>query len=308
VAYNTKAIKKDVDGKPIPQIFDAVKDEYEVLQGRNGAQRIEIYGPDGNPLSATSNKLDVRASELETLLSALGAKDFATQTTLAAILAKIIAAPATEAKQDEIKALLTSIMDTSGIKKITDAVDIGDRAARVLGKITADDGAIAALGALAAAAVTDPTAAGSVVSLLKGVLTDLGQISDATVTAGATGSLSAKIRRLSADINDLLIRIGEVQASPTANTALDRLKTLATVLGTVADAAVTDPAASGSQTALLKGLLKQFQGTGTGVAPVTVTGSYAKGGNGIVLGSRLQTSLGNIAANTTETGQELVQK
>lgn len=188
MAYNTKAIKKDVDGKPIPQIFDAVKDEYEVIQGRNGAQRIEIYGPDGNPLSTTSNKLDVRASELETLLSALGAKDFATQTTLAAILAKIIAAPATEAKQDEIKALLTAIRDTSGIKKITDAVDIGDRAARVLGKITADDGAIAALGALAAAAVTDPTASASVIALLKGLIKQLQGTGTGAAPVTLTGS------------------------------------------------------------------------------------------------------------------------
>lgn len=104
--YNTKAIKKDLDNKPIPQIFDAVKDDYEVLQGRNGAQRVEIYGPDGNPLSVTSGKLDVRASEIEALLNALGAKDFATQTTLAAVLAKLSADPAT---QTTLAAVLTKL-------------------------------------------------------------------------------------------------------------------------------------------------------------------------------------------------------
>jgi len=53
-------------------------------------------------------------------------------TTLAAILNKIIAAPATEAKQDTIigyidtlETLLTAIKDTDGIKKITDALPAG---------------------------------------------------------------------------------------------------------------------------------------------------------------------------------------
>jgi hypothetical protein len=114
MAYNTKSIKKDVDGKPIPQIFDMVKDDYEVLQGRNGAQRVEIYGPDGNPLSSTSGKLNIRASELETLLSALGAKDFATQTTLAQILAKLSADPATETTlAGGIVSLLSAIAETA---------------------------------------------------------------------------------------------------------------------------------------------------------------------------------------------------
>ena len=102
MAYNTKAIKKDVDGKPIPQVFNPTLDEYEALKGDAGAARHVIYGPDGQPISTTGNKLAVRASEIETLLESLDGKDFATQTTLAAILAKIIAAPATEAKQDTL--------------------------------------------------------------------------------------------------------------------------------------------------------------------------------------------------------------
>jgi hypothetical protein len=90
MAYNTKEILYDKDGNPIPQYYNPTADAYEPSQGASG-------------------KLAVRASELETLLTALGGyvdglegKDFATQTTLAAILAKIIAAPATEAKQDSI--------------------------------------------------------------------------------------------------------------------------------------------------------------------------------------------------------------
>jgi|GEM_PF-2081880 len=89
------------------------------------------------------------------------------------------------------------------------------------------------LGALLAAAVTDPTASASVIATLKGILTDLGQTTDATVTAGAVGSLSAKIRRLSTDLDALLTKLGEVQASPTANTLLDRLKVVADRLGEI---------------------------------------------------------------------------
>ena len=124
MAYNTKSIKKDVDNKPIPQLFNAATDDFEVQQGRNGAGRVEIYGPDGNPISATSGKLNVRASELEALLTALGAKDFATQTTLAQILAQIIPAPATEAKQDALiaKDFATETTLGAGIVSLLSAI------------------------------------------------------------------------------------------------------------------------------------------------------------------------------------------
>jgi hypothetical protein len=55
-------------------------------------------------------ELPVTDADAGTLLTALGATDFATQTTLAAVLAKIIAAPATEAKQDTANTSLASIL------------------------------------------------------------------------------------------------------------------------------------------------------------------------------------------------------
>jgi len=110
LAYNTKAIKTDVDKKPIPQYYNPTLDQYEALLGENGATRHILYGPDGNPLSTDdSNKLAVRASEIETILNEIKSKDFATQTTAAAILAKLIAAPATEAKQDALAALIGEV-------------------------------------------------------------------------------------------------------------------------------------------------------------------------------------------------------
>lgn len=212
MAYNTKAIKKDLDNKPVPQIFDAVKDDYEVTQGRNGAQRFEIYGPDGSPLSTTSNKLDIRANEIETILDTLLtkagfdakndlsvtalrdalrgassktlsdiatalaplatsakqdtliAKDFATQTTLASILAKIIATPATEAKQDALNAkdfatqttlaaILAKIIAAPATEAKQDALITKDFAtqttlAAVLEKLSADPATQATLAAV----------------------------------------------------------------------------------------------------------------------------------------------------------------
>ena len=48
-------------------------------------------------------------SDLATALGTLNSKDFATETTLAAILAKIIEAPATEAKQTALAALIGEV-------------------------------------------------------------------------------------------------------------------------------------------------------------------------------------------------------
>lgn len=58
MAYNTRPIKKDVDGRPIPQYFNPITDQYEPLYGVAGAARSVLYGPDGQPISA-SNRLPV---------------------------------------------------------------------------------------------------------------------------------------------------------------------------------------------------------------------------------------------------------
>ena len=48
---------------------------------------------------------------------------------------------------------------------------------------------------------------------------------------------------------------------------------LQNLIGSLAAAAVTDPTASAALIQLLKGLLKQLQGGGTGAAPVQLSGS-----------------------------------
>jgi len=70
MAYNTVSIQKDVDGKPIPQYYDPVLDAYRVLQGRNGANRVELYDADGNSID-----LEALFTAIETILLAI--KDIA---------------------------------------------------------------------------------------------------------------------------------------------------------------------------------------------------------------------------------------
>jgi hypothetical protein len=206
MAYNTKAIKTDLNAKPIPQYYNPVTDEYEVLQGVGGAARQVLYGPDGQPIATTEGKLAVRATELEekieavrVLLNALAGEDFATQTTLAQILGKMIAAPATEAKQDVIaghvdgvETLLTALKEKDfatetkleAVRVLLNSLAGEDFATSAkqaeilaaLGKqsTAAKQDALAGLvGALDAEAVSDPAAAGAVIALLKGLLSRL---------------------------------------------------------------------------------------------------------------------------------------
>lgn len=176
--------------------------------------------------------------------------------------------------------------------------------------------------------------------------TALGTTTDAAVTAGATGSLSAKLRSISRDIVSNIVlaagaarigkvtirnaadaadidpladstftaRIGEVQASPTANTVLDRLKALATLLGGGLPAAlaangglkvegvaggVAVPVQAGGYTAVVFGSLTRPADTtayaaGDGVTTATSSASAmtvtnaarTAAGSGVILGGK----------------------
>jgi len=106
MAYNTRRIKKDLDEKPIPQVYNPVADEYEPLQGSAaGGNRVQLYDGDGNPVGVAT---DAKLEAARVLLASLDDKDFATQTTLAAVLAKL-ADPATATKQDAAKGVLDAI-------------------------------------------------------------------------------------------------------------------------------------------------------------------------------------------------------
>lgn len=64
MAYNDKAIIKDVEDKPVPQYYNKTLDEFEVLEGNSGATKSSLYDEYGNainistPLFDMSNKLN----------------------------------------------------------------------------------------------------------------------------------------------------------------------------------------------------------------------------------------------------------
>lgn len=99
--------------------------------------------------------------------------------------------------------------------------------------------------------------------------TVLGAVADAVVAAGATGSLSAKLRRLTTDLDALKTLIGEVQASPTENTLLERQKVIETALiaiNTLIGEVQASPTAN-TLLARLKDLL-------TGIIPLEVAAQH----------------------------------
>jgi len=128
VAHNTKPILVDVNGRPIPQYFDPLADEYKPLLGAHGAARAILYGPDGQPIGTSGNPLQVKAQDTDDaleqiktalealatedkleavrlLLQTLDGKDFATQTTLAQVkqvLDTLTSAVSTSSKQDAL--------------------------------------------------------------------------------------------------------------------------------------------------------------------------------------------------------------
>jgi len=215
-----------------------------------------------------SAKLRRLTTDLDALLTSAGATADAAVTDPTAA-ASIVAA---------LKGLLTDL------GQVADAVVAAGAAGSVsakLRRLTTDlDAAITRLGATSDAAVADPTAAASAIAALKGILTDLGQTADAVVAAGATGSISAKLRRLTTDLDSAITRLGATndaaQADPAqAASVIAALKGILTDLGLVTSAAETNPAAaSANLNSLIRGILSQLQGGGTGSVRAQITGSY----------------------------------
>jgi hypothetical protein len=77
MAYNTVPIKKDVDGKPIPQYFNPLSNQYEDLQGSNGANRVMVYDINGNiiDLTALLSNIVTAINNLKTTVDIINNKD-----------------------------------------------------------------------------------------------------------------------------------------------------------------------------------------------------------------------------------------
>ncbi len=159
-----------------------------------------------------------------------------------------------------------------------------------LSRITAiDAGASADIGAVADAAVTDPTASASLIAASKGILKQLQgdgsgaadvkitDIEAITTIAGQKAMAASLPVVLANDHSDVKITLDseEVDISNDATRELGKVSIDDgdnAAQGTTTDAAVTDPTAAASMIAALKGIIKQLQGNGSGAVPISIGG------------------------------------
>ena len=88
------------------------------------------------------------------------------------------------------------------------------------------------------------------------------------------------------------LQLGSNTSLPVSSTTIEAL------LGALNSTAVIDPTASGSEIALLKGIIKQLQGDGTAgkSAPVSLTGSLANPTASITIGTGAVHSAGDVVS------------
>lgn len=127
MAYNTRSIKRDVDGRPVPQYFNSTTDDYEPLLGENGAARSVLYGPNGQPLSVIDNKLAVRAADLETLIGALNDSAVTNPANAASVIAALkglLSVVGKEATLGQILSALGALATETTLGGVKTAVDV----------------------------------------------------------------------------------------------------------------------------------------------------------------------------------------
>lgn len=127
MAYNTRSIKKDVDGRPIPQYFNQMTDNYEPLLGEDGAARSILWGPNGQPLSVIDNKLAVRAADLETLIGALNDSAVTNPANAASVIAALkglLSVVGKEATLGQILSALGALATETTLGGVKTAVDV----------------------------------------------------------------------------------------------------------------------------------------------------------------------------------------
>lgn len=177
--YNTQQIKRDQQNSPIPQYFNPTLDIYEALLGRNGANRVELYGPDGSPLVTISGKLDVKATDAEVMLTQIrGYVDG-----IEAALGEVQATPTTYT----VLARLKDLSDRLG--EVSSTPTANTMLARLKMLEGYLDGVEAALGTQTDAEATEN---GSLVAIVKRLRTLVGQgIVTLGSAIGTTGLLMA---------------------------------------------------------------------------------------------------------------------
>lgn len=70
MAYNTKSIIKDVNGKPVPQYWNPATNQYEVIQSKNGMLRTIMVDSQGREIQSQS-LVDQISGKLDELIEAV---------------------------------------------------------------------------------------------------------------------------------------------------------------------------------------------------------------------------------------------
>ena len=67
MAYNSKSIIRDVNDKPIPQYWNPITQQYEVIEGKDGMLRVIMVDSEGREIQI-QNQIDQIAVKLDELI------------------------------------------------------------------------------------------------------------------------------------------------------------------------------------------------------------------------------------------------
>ena len=72
MAYTSVPIRKDLDGKPIPQYYNPISDQYEPVNGLGGVQKVVLCDANGIvDMDTISNQLNDLFTEISLKLDEL---------------------------------------------------------------------------------------------------------------------------------------------------------------------------------------------------------------------------------------------
>lgn len=67
MVYNTKSIIRDINNKPIPQYWNPITQQYEVIEGKDGMLRVIMVDSEGREIQI-QNLIDQIAVKLDELI------------------------------------------------------------------------------------------------------------------------------------------------------------------------------------------------------------------------------------------------
>lgn len=70
MAYDTKSIIKDVNKKPVPQYWNKEKQQYEVIESKDGMLRVIMVDSQGNEIQ-TQDLIDQITAKIDKLIKAI---------------------------------------------------------------------------------------------------------------------------------------------------------------------------------------------------------------------------------------------